>query len=115
MIKLVRILCTSESYCGYDSFLYGIIISCPLLLFFNREVKTPFFLGENPTIEPQQTTSSTLLSPLGNSSALFVTPLVVTPGQDYCLLEPVATPVNAAVLSLLLPIRPLETSWRLVQ
>ena len=59
--------------------------------------------------------SSIQLSPLGNSSALFVTPLVVTPGQDYCQLEPVATPVNAAVLPLLVHIRPLETSLRLGQ
>ena len=59
--------------------------------------------------------SSTQLSPLGDSSALSVTPSVVTPGQDYRPLEPAATPVNAALLPPLVHMSLLETYWRLVQ
>ena len=59
--------------------------------------------------EPQHKMSSTLLSSLGDSSVLSVTPPVVTPGQDYCPLEPTATPINAAVLPPLVHISPLET------
>ena len=78
-------------------------------------VKTPLLLGENPIIKPWQTTSSIQLSPLGDSSMLSVTPSVVTPGQDYCPLEPAATPVNAALLSPLVHMSMLETYWSLVQ